>query len=64
MSWEQEKYTRRKLKPSAKHGVGERKLDLFPLKEIASSDGILAEFFRVSPVKWEEFFKPVVFQQG
>ena len=45
MSLEQEKYSRWERKPSAKHGVGERNLDLFPLQETASSDVILAGIF-------------------
>ena len=46
---------RAKTKPEARDG--ERKLDLFPLQETASSDVILA----VSPIKWEDFIKPVFF---
>ena len=40
------KYTRCKRKLNAKYLVGERKLDLFPLQETASSDVILAGIFQ------------------
>ena len=46
LSWEEEKYTRCNRKPSTKQRVGERKLDLFPLQETASSDVIRAGIFQ------------------